>query len=146
METLRFVPLAKEHVAALAKLDETAPDPWNEPEIAAELTKPACRCTVALLQGEPVAFGCFWRTGETADLATLSVRQQNRRCGIGRALLKAALAALQAEGVCRVLLEVRCSNAPAIALYESLGFERLAQRKALYTKPMEDGFLMERVF
>lgn len=140
---LSFVPLASHHVPALAVLDQTAPDPWSEAEIAAELQKPQTRCTVALQDDVPVGFACFWQEAETADLATVTVRADARGKGIGRALLQACFAGLAAEGVERVLLEVRCSNAPALVLYQHLGFCPLATRRNLYTAPREDGLLME---
>ncbi|MCA2977702.1 MAG: GNAT family N-acetyltransferase [Myxococcaceae bacterium] len=54
---------------------------------------------------------------------TLAVARGWHRRGLGRALLKALLAWARAEpAVERVELRVRASNAPAVALYEALGF------------------------
>ena len=39
-------------------------------------------------------------------------------------------------------LEVRASNAPALALYEGAGFRRVGVRKNFYTAPAEDAVLM----
>lgn len=142
-EELTFTPLAPEHIPALAVLDKTAPDPWSEAEITAELQKPQTRCTVAIQNGVPVAFACFWREEEVADLATVTVDAAVRGKGIGKALLQHCIAALAVEGTERALLEVRCSNTPALALYERLGFCTLATRKNLYTDPREDGLLMQ---
>ena len=41
-----------------------------------------------------------------------------------------------------VTLEVRASNAPAIALYEKNGFQSVGVRKNYYSAPTEDGVLM----
>ena len=46
----------------------------------------------------------------------------------------------------RLLLEVRVSNAPAIALYEKLGFSPLGVRPGFYEAPREDALIMQRVF
>ena len=43
-----------------------------------------------------------------------------------------------------VFLEVRRSNAPAIALYEKLGFTSVGIRKNYYDSPREDGRAMEK--
>ena len=39
-------------------------------------------------------------------------------------------------------LEVRASNAPAIALYRKHGFQAVGQRRNYYQKPDEDALLM----
>ena len=48
----------------------------------------------------------------------------------------------RAAGLAFVTLEVRASNAPAIALYEGAGFGRVGVRKNFYTAPIEDAVLM----
>ena len=57
-------------------------------------------------------------------------------------LLGHAFAALRPLGARRCLLEVRCSNAAARALYRRLGFAVLARRPGLYSAPREDGETM----
>ena len=56
------------------------------------------------------------------------------------------LAAAQELALDRLLLEVRVSNAPAIALYEKLGFSPLGVRPGFYEAPREDALIMQRVF
>ena len=46
------------------------------------------------------------------------------------------------HAVVRILLEVRASNAPAIAMYEGLGFSRFNVRERYYADG-EDGVEME---
>ena len=46
------------------------------------------------------------------------------------------------KGVATELLEVRVGNAPAIHLYEKLGFERSGIRPNFYEKPKEDALIM----
>lgn len=41
-----------------------------------------------------------------------------------------------------VLLEVRASNDPALALYSSMGFQKVGLRRRYYSKPEEDAVLM----
>jgi [ribosomal protein S18]-alanine N-acetyltransferase len=75
----------------------------------------------------------------------LAVTSSARRQGIGRDLLRHALRLGLKQGACRALLEVRASNAPALALYEGAGFTRKAVRMKYYTNPVEDAVLMEMV-
>lgn len=50
------------------------------------------------------------------------VDERARRCGVGRALVLAACAALEAKGAPRVLLSTATANEPGRALFESIGF------------------------
>ncbi|XP_017134626.1 N-alpha-acetyltransferase 30A [Drosophila miranda] len=57
-------------------------------------------------------------------IAMLAVDAEYRKQHIGRTLVCKAIAAMIAEDVDVVILETECSNAVALALYESLGFIR----------------------
>jgi ribosomal-protein-alanine N-acetyltransferase len=45
-----------------------------------------------------------------------------------------------------VTLEVRAGNAPAIALYEKHGFQRVGLRRNYYERPKEDALIMTKFF
>jgi ribosomal-protein-alanine N-acetyltransferase len=77
--------------------------------------------------------------GEILNLAVIAGRQ---RRGVGRALVRAALADLGARGARTVYLEVRESNDAARRLYEGLGFEVLARRRDYYRRPVEAALLL----
>lgn len=64
--------------------------------------------------------------------------------GVGMALMRAAIAAADASGVWNLKLTVRTFNAPAIALYEKCGFERIGTLKAIAS--VDDGFADEHVY
>ena len=49
---------------------------------------------------------------------------------------------MQEAGVCRLYLEVRASNHPALALYASAGFQLLYTRHDYYQDPVEDARVM----
>jgi putative acetyltransferase len=59
----------------------------------------------------------------------MSVRASHRRRGIGRALLEAGIEWARGIGITRLELYVFADNAPAIALYEALGFQHEGRRK-----------------
>ncbi|HXV02794.1 MAG TPA: GNAT family N-acetyltransferase [Gaiellaceae bacterium] len=68
-----------------------------------------------------------------ADLG-LMVAASHRRHGIGRALLEHAIAWAREVGVRKLELHVFPHNDAAIALYESVGFEREGYRRAHYRR------------
>ena len=72
-----------------------------------------------------------------ADLG-LMVAASHRRRGIGRALLTQAADWARGAGVRKLELHVFPWNEPAIALYESFGFEREGYRKGHYQRSGEE--------
>lgn len=67
----------------------------------------------------------YWRNSHVVGLM---VAPESRGQGIGRALMMAALAQMAGS----VTLDVVVSNAPAIRLYEALGFQQEGQRIGFY--------------
>ncbi len=75
---------------------------------------------------------------DEADVANVAVFPECRRKGAGNALVLAMLAYARENSITRLVLEVRVSNAPAIALYEKHGFTKIGLRKGYYEDPTED--------
>ena len=84
-----------------------------------------------------MGFALARRTADEAELLTLCVEPAAPGHGLGRRLAETLFAELRAEGVRRVHLEVRGSNAAARALYGALGF-RESRRRAGYYRDGED--------
>jgi RimJ/RimL family protein N-acetyltransferase len=72
-------------------------------------------------------------SNHVADLG-LMVAASHRRRGVGRALLERAVSWAGAARVRKLELHVFPHNAPAIALYESFGFEREGYRRDHYRR------------
>ncbi|MTD55015.1 GNAT family N-acetyltransferase [Amycolatopsis pithecellobii] len=60
--------------------------------------------------------------GELLHISRLAVRPAHRRRGLARALMSAAGSWAARRGAARCVLQVSVDNAPALALYERLGF------------------------
>lgn len=60
--------------------------------------------------------------GHRGWLYAVAVDERHRRGGVGRAMVKHALAALKARGCEKVNLQIREGNEAVAAFYESLGF------------------------
>ncbi len=100
--------------------------PRFEPTPAWEhaLARPDCPCHLLLVavDGESVLGWCrLFPTDEGALELGIGVLGPYRRCGVGRALLGAALEWASARGM-PVSLETRTDNAPAICLFTRSGF------------------------
>ena len=132
------------HVAAVAALEKLCfSDPWSERSIASELQNPLTLWLVAV-EDEVVCgyIGSQSVMGES-DMMNLAVSQDHRRKGLGEMLVLALCDALSEENT-SLTLEVRVSNAPAIALYEKLGFEQVGLRKNYYRNPKEDALILRK--
>ncbi|EEY58474.1 uncharacterized protein PITG_01143 [Phytophthora infestans T30-4] len=81
----------------------------------------------------------FRRNGAEGHIDRIAVTEYQRRQGVGRRLLQAAITVLQSK---RLVLEADTGNLGAIALYESQGFTRTTVR-ADYYKPGHHALLME---
>lgn len=81
---------------------------------------------------------------EDAELMSVAVAPEYRGRGAGRALMSAVLARAAERGASRCFLEVRSSNAPARALYTSLGFTEVRTIRSYYRQPTEDAVVMSR--
>ena len=80
-----------------------------------------------------------------AALLRRTVEEAARRHGVGDALLDVFCRFGQAH-LSFLTLEVRASNAPAIALYRKHGFQEAGRRKNYYQQPREDAIIMTREF
>ena len=67
-----------------------------------------------------------------ADIQTIAVSEGARRQGLGRVLMQQLVAEARQRGSEQVFLEVRADNPGAQALYDELGFERIAVRSKYY--------------
>lgn len=123
-------PASSHDAAALARISrETLVEGWSEAAIRASLERDG----VCGFVSEPLrGFALGSLAGDEAEILTLAVEKDARGQGLGRALVVALLERLRGQGARRVSLEVRSRNAPAIALYRSLGFENEGVRPKYY--------------
>ncbi|HET7106608.1 MAG TPA: ribosomal protein S18-alanine N-acetyltransferase [Candidatus Acidoferrum sp.] len=80
---------------------------------------------------------------DEAEILNLAVRPGERRQGEGRALVQRVVQQFVERQVSRVFLEVRESNAGAIAFYRGLGFQAIGVRKDYYRDPSEAATVMD---
>ena len=85
--------------------------------------------------------GMYCILGE-GDINQVAVKEACRGKGIGRKLLQDFMQEGIKRGIQTFTLEVRASNAAAIRLYESCGFQIEGTRKNFYDKPREDAYIM----
>ncbi|MCL2827110.1 MAG: ribosomal protein S18-alanine N-acetyltransferase [Oscillospiraceae bacterium] len=145
------------HLDEILRIErESFPNPWSKNHLRQRILDPASLVYVAAEtnyapvwadapSGPPdrlLGFAILQIIGPEAELHNMAVDQTAKRQGIGQLLLSSLIQAAQGRGVEVIHLEVRASNAPAIALYEGLGFQRMGLRRGYYQVPLEDAVLM----
>lgn len=85
--------------------------------------------------------GCWLSFGE-GQITNVAVAPEARGQQVGTALLAALIEAVKKRGVTAMTLEVRPSNAAALALYGKFGFEPAGRRPRYYTDNGEDAIIM----
>ncbi len=156
-----IVALTPAFAAVAAALHQTGfDDCWDESAICDLLSVPGAFGLLAFVpegrqfNGEivaadmPLGFVLVQTVLDEAEINTIVVDAKARRLGVGRLLMQGVLAQLQNHACIRLLLEVACDNAVAIALYGKLGFVEIGRRRGYYRRkdgPPVDALVMERV-
>jgi [ribosomal protein S18]-alanine N-acetyltransferase len=78
------------------------------------------------------------------ELENIVIASHAQRKGLGSQLLQALLDHAKRAKADSIFLEVRESNAPARALYETTGFQQTGRRRSYYSNPSEDAILYRR--
>lgn len=129
-----------EDLAAVFSLEKACfSDPWSQPLLEKSLTDQTLfliACTEEKLAGYFLGALVL----DELQIFRVAVAPAFRRKGIGRGLLTEAA---KRSGAALAFLEVRASNAGAIALYRSCGYEEIGVRKNFYTAPREDAVMMK---
>src|ERR1700722_4675363 len=117
-------------VPAVTAID--GPTRMDEEQLRAEMGRTWSRRWGVREDGEPVGYLLSWHVVDELHVMNVATRLDRRRRGIGRALMNTVVAYARSYQVKHVLLEVRRSNHPAIALYRSVGFFAMGVRSRYY--------------
>ena len=116
--------------------------PWKREHFLQEIHSHLSFPHVAVNEDTVVGYVCFMSLFEEAQIMDIAVDPKVRGKGVASQLMERAITVAREKGAERLVLEVRESNAAAIRLYESFGFERYFVRKGYY-EGKEDALLME---
>ena len=138
---MNITEMQEKHLPALAELEKQCfHAPWSEKMLREELGGGIF--LVAEQDGEVQGYvGCQTVLDE-GYITNVAVSPDFRRRGAARLLIAELIARAKEKGLAFVTLEVRESNAPAIALYAGTGFAPVGTRKNFYSNPAENALLM----
>jgi [ribosomal protein S18]-alanine N-acetyltransferase len=119
------------------------PYPWTH-GIFRDCLRAGYGCWVLEQAGAVIGYGVLSAAAGEAHVLNVCVDPQCHGRGHGRHLMRRLVDAARWQRVARLYLEVRPSNGPAIALYESLGFDHIGRRPGYYPAPggREDALVM----
>ena len=133
------------HVSQVAQLEAICfSDPWSEKSVASELTNKLALWLVVVEDDRVAGYIGSQTVLDETDMMNVAVHPDFRRQGVGEALIIQLVEYLKAMGSHCLTLEVRASNAPAIHLYEKLGFCEIGRRKNYYRNPREDALILRK--
>lgn len=119
------------------------PTPWKRDHFLHEIAAPHSYPFVVECDGKVAGYVCLTSLFEEAQILDIAVAADMRGNGIARMLMEFAVNVSIDKGAEFLALEVRSTNAAAIALYERLGFARCGLR-ARYYEGVDDAVLMEK--
>ena len=119
-------------------------DPWPAQFFASELFAPG-RFHRVLVDPAGDLVGYLFAAWQYLDLHVLKIATmpRYRRLGLARRLMGMAEDHVVEMGGDSITLEVRTSNSPALALYDSLGYRRVGCRRRYYPNG-EDAIVMTK--
>ena len=135
---IKIVPMNADHLEELEKLERLCfSRPWSRKMLAEELENQCAAFLVA-------------QDGDTDKVigyaGLLVVADEYRRQGVAAKLLAVFENFARGNHLAFLTLEVRPSNAAAIALYESFGFRQAGRRKNYYDLPKEDALILTKTY
>ncbi|WP_018658962.1 ribosomal protein S18-alanine N-acetyltransferase [Allofustis seminis] len=78
---------------------------------------------------------------DSFDIYMIAILKESQGNGLGTCLVEHVQAAAITAGA-DITLEVRCSNQPALAVYQKCGFEIVSRINDYYKQPTEDAYRM----
>lgn len=133
----RFVPMQESDLAWVASQDRVLyPFPWSEGNFSDSMSA-GYSCWMMRDGVAPVGYAVLMRVIDEAHILNISVVADRQRGGLGQRLLDHLASTAREAGATQLFLEVRPSNAAALALYARAGFETIGRRKGYY--PAEGG-------
>jgi len=134
--------MTEDDLDAVALLEqECFSAPWSRNSLMESLARPEYTFLVAQADEQVIGYAGMVRTLDEADVTDVAVFSQHRGQGAGKMLVEGLKDEARAQGVAVIYLEVRQSNAGAIALYRGCGFTENGLRKNFYENPTENALL-----
>ena len=137
--TFDILPFSHDHLDAVEALEKRCfSDPFSRSMLESALTNERAFAFVALSGGEVAGYLELYDSVDSLYVCSIETAPEFRRMGLADLFLEKTDEVAEERKLPLIALEVRVSNAPAVALYEKHGYERVGIRRDYYAKPRED--------
>ena len=128
-----ILPLKKDDFGLmLSSKDYGYEDEWKEEMLKSAIKNDNFYGFKVEIKEEVLGYAHFSVSLDALDINSVFVFPKNRKNGVGETLINEILSFASKKNIEKIFLEVRESNAPAINLYEKLGFKSVAKRNKYY--------------
>ncbi len=135
----------KEDLGDVFRLEQAVfSDAWSLGSLMESFAQGLSLFLGAWQEEELIGYLLFQKIPPEGEILKLAVREDCRRQGVAGKLMASLVAICRQEGITKLMLEVRRSNAGAIAFYKTCGFRTDGVRRNYYENPTEDALLMSR--
>ena len=145
--SVQIVPMNADHMEELEKLEKICfSRPWSRKMLAEELENQCAAFLVAQdsITGQVMGYAGLLVMADEGYITNVAVFPEYRRQGVAAKLISVFENFARGNKLAFLTLEVRPSNAAAIALYEGFGFREAGRRKNYYDLPKEDALILTK--
>ena len=149
MDHVKIVPMNEGHLEELERLEKLCfSRPWSRRMLAEELENQCAAFLVAEdgVSGKVLGYAGLLVMADEGYITNVAVFPEYRRSGVAAKLIEVFENFARGNRLAFLTLEVRPSNAAAIALYRLFGFQEVGRRKNYYDLPKEDALILTRYF
>jgi ribosomal-protein-alanine N-acetyltransferase len=126
-------------------IERGLPWTWTEDRVANAVRDPETNVVVARENGALLGFGIMFYASDDAHLLLFAVRQENRRRGVGSAILRWLEDVARTAGAKRIRVECLRENSAARDFYGEHGYCELVITPKFY-RGVKDGVHLEKWF
>ena len=136
-QAFSFRPMNKQDVTAVMAIERTLYTyPWTPGNFSDSLNA-GYSCWMYEFGSIAVGYAVLMLAADEAHVLNIAISQDWQRQGLGRRMMQHLIKVAREYRAQMMFLEVRPSNVSALHLYEDIGFNEIATRRAYY--PAHDG-------
>ena len=144
---MHIEPMNESHIDGIMEIEnESFAIAWSRGAMKKELENKLAYYVTALDKDKVIGYGGMWHIVNEGHITNIAVRREYRQKGVGSAIVSGLINIAHEKEMIGLTLEVRKSNAAALALYKKFGFKLEGVRPEYYEDNKEDAYIMWKYF